>query len=750
MSEPAVSFSTPVKVITTSSSTPASSLPVSTARQLSPSESKASTDVSDSDVSDGDDDDFQEAKEWRDGAAPSPAANGAIAPSAPPPPLSAAVTHSLLEAAAVALPPLPTGAERPTTFTLPEQSHTQSVVMSPELSAPVVVTTQELKGNGALPQNGQMPAAAAGGAGGAALSQAQSSAPLVHHLPSSSSLSMVAPSTAFSMPVTPQYTTSVSSTATASSTSTASSARSNSGSDFRPVLPTPGDSVPVSPAASPRERAPMLTRQMTVEQVMSAASLHRHEAGEQQPAVTEEQTRHARKTLGLSFLHRLLHGREDSSGGNPAVRVKGRHKDVSVMREVVVVQSKRDHMGPVWVVSISQDGQFLATGGQDSIVRVWAIGPAAASTPPTSAPQTPSHSLAGPHSHTAPGSPASSSHASSFAYLSAEPIACFSGHKGDVIDLSWSVSHFLLSASVDRTARLWHISRPAAALSLFHHPDFVTAVHFHPLDERFFLSACFDKKVRVWSIVDHRVMEWSQVQDIITSARYDRKGEFVMVGSHTGTVNVLRGGMGSAAGQSAAAASASSTQADGAEAGLRYVTEVVCRNHSGKYSDGRKVTGLDFNSDLMLVTTNDSRLRVFSVSSHSVPRISLLCKLKGITNLELQIKGKFSEDGRLVVCGSEDGHIAVWELPPEVTERSRRGDSAPAKVLKINAREEFQAMGSIVTSAQFLSRKAITEVKGGKVGGEQETPASRQVKQAVIAGSYQGEVKVFESRAVMG
>lgn len=28
----------------------------------------------------------------------------------------------------------------------------------------------------------------------------------------------------------------------------------------------------------------------------------------------------------------------------------------------------------------------------------------------------------------------------------------------DVVDLSWSASHFLLSASVDCTVRLWHIS----------------------------------------------------------------------------------------------------------------------------------------------------------------------------------------------------------------------------------------------------------------------------------------------------
>ena len=40
------------------------------------------------------------------------------------------------------------------------------------------------------------------------------------------------------------------------------------------------------------------------------------------------------------------------------------------------------------------------------------------------------------------------------------PLRQFRGHKADVLDVAWSKSHqFLLSASMDRCVRLWHISR---------------------------------------------------------------------------------------------------------------------------------------------------------------------------------------------------------------------------------------------------------------------------------------------------
>lgn len=38
------------------------------------------------------------------------------------------------------------------------------------------------------------------------------------------------------------------------------------------------------------------------------------------------------------------------------------------------------------------------------------------------------------------------------------PARTYLGHTADVLDLAWSKSQFVLSASMDKTVRLWHIS----------------------------------------------------------------------------------------------------------------------------------------------------------------------------------------------------------------------------------------------------------------------------------------------------
>jgi hypothetical protein len=53
--------------------------------------------------------------------------------------------------------------------------------------------------------------------------------------------------------------------------------------------------------------------------------------------------------------------------------------------------------------------------------------------------------------------------------------------------VSWSCAGFLLSASVDKTVKLWHLSQPGPLRS-FGHPDFVTSVQFHPQDAQRFVS----------------------------------------------------------------------------------------------------------------------------------------------------------------------------------------------------------------------------------------------------------------------
>jgi len=50
-----------------------------------------------------------------------------------------------------------------------------------------------------------------------------------------------------------------------------------------------------------------------------------------------------------------------------------------------------------------------------------------------------------------------------------KPLVVFSGHTSDILDCAWSKNLFLLSASSDKTCRLWHIYKPAHCLCTFYH-----------------------------------------------------------------------------------------------------------------------------------------------------------------------------------------------------------------------------------------------------------------------------------------
>ncbi|KAJ3622623.1 hypothetical protein Zmor_004441, partial [Zophobas morio] len=86
-----------------------------------------------------------------------------------------------------------------------------------------------------------------------------------------------------------------------------------------------------------------------------------------------------------------------------------------------------------------------------------------------------------------------------------KPFLTFSGHEMDILDICWSRNYFLLSVSLDKTVRLWHISQPSTCLCCFRHSDLVTAVAFHPSDDRYFVSASMDCKLRLWYIPHKRV-----------------------------------------------------------------------------------------------------------------------------------------------------------------------------------------------------------------------------------------------------
>lgn len=145
---------------------------------------------------------------------------------------------------------------------------------------------------------------------------------------------------------------------------------------------------------------------------------------------------------------------------------------------------------------------------------------------------------------------------------------------------------------------------------------------------------------------------------------------------------------------------------------LKYKTQMDCRNRGGKYKRGTKVTGICYrqqhplcqvdsridpsssaarkwrrnsarsgmssnNQTQLLVSTNDSRLRLCRIDDYS-----LICKYKGLRNKSMQIKASFSGDGNKVISGSETGTIYIWNTAPKkksslralLTGRSNRND----------------------------------------------------------------------------
>lgn len=123
---------------------------------------------------------------------------------------------------------------------------------------------------------------------------------------------------------------------------------------------------------------------------------------------------------------------------------------------------------------------------------------------------------------------------------------------------------------------------------------------------------------------------------------------------------------------------------------LKFKTEMDCRNKSGKYKRGTKVTGVCYQpifaqqqwntsssssssspvptrlqqqsssimwSSKLLVTTNDNRVRLCRVDDYTMEK-----KYKGVHNKSMQIKTSFSQSGSHLICGSEDGKVVVWNF----------------------------------------------------------------------------------------
>ncbi|KAI0189452.1 WD40-repeat-containing domain protein [Astrocystis sublimbata] len=310
--------------------------------------------------------------------------------------------------------------------------------------------------------------------------------------------------------------------------------------------------------------------------------------------------------------------------------------------------------GPIWAVEFSQDGKYLATGGRDRVLRVWAV-------------------IATEEDRKAYDDQANADSEKeerlSAPVFQTQPAREFKGHEGDILDLSWSKNNFLLSSSMDKTVRLWHLSR-RECLCTFKHKDFVASIAFHPRDDRFFLAGSLDSSLRLWSIPDKAVAFTTQLADIITAVGFSPDGKTAIAGTLHGLCMLYE------------------------TEGLKSLSQLHVRSSRGKNAKGSKITGIqtiDYSPDntgsdvKLLVSSNDSRIRIYNLATKQ-----LEAKLKGHENACNQIRASFSDDGAFVICGSEDRKAFIW---------SRATLEADSKDKR--AGEYFEAHSDVVTTAVF-------------------------------------------------
>lgn len=260
---------------------------------------------------------------------------------------------------------------------------------------------------------------------------------------------------------------------------------------------------------------------------------------------------------------------------------------------------------------------------------------------------------------------------------------------------------------MDKTVRLWHISR-RECLCIFQHIDFVTAIVFHPKDDRYFLSGSLDGKLRLWNIPEKKVTMWNEVSSLITTANFCHNGKFAVAGTYDGKCIFY------------------TTEQ------LKYYTQIHVRSTRGKNAKGSKITGVEPlpGEDKILVTSNDSRIRLYDLRD-----LTLTCKYKGCTNNSSQIKASFSPKSKYLICGSEDHFVYIWKTQHEFYKFSsaRRDRNDYWEAIKVH--------NATVTAAVFAPNPSLF-IRSKR----QESDSSKEIeetpRQVMVTADFTGAIKV--------